>query len=235
MSVAELLSILERRRLILHQFRTLRRADRAEGSIPDDLYDRDQVLSANPEARAHALRANTDLSYSTYVQCWHRSSREHSAFWQIYGNRGVAIQTTIRKITAQKFWTDHSLKGDDIVYADTWAEMERHGFAVPEGIMPNRMSMRRKRHAFSWEKEWRIFYKPPASIVGVVDASLPPAEHAVRRAEWRRRLQEHQEIAIESLTWISKVVTAPGAPPWVVDSICATAQRHKVQCRASIL
>lgn len=68
-SVAELINILDRRRLIFRQFRSLSRNDKAEGAIPEDLYDLDPYLQEDSEARLRGLRANIDLLYCTYVQC----------------------------------------------------------------------------------------------------------------------------------------------------------------------
>ena len=233
MSVAELVSITDRHLLIFRQFRSLRRDDRAEGAIPEDLYDRDTALGEDSKAKAKGLRANIDLRYSTYVQCWHRAAREHSAFWQIYGDRGVAVRAKISRLKREKFWAEHSLRGEDIIYADTWAEVEKQGVTVPLGIMPNRTSMRRKRHAFSWEKEWRIFYSPPASKIGVVDGSLPRDEREIARREWRKRLPEYQEVKVDSVEWISRIIVAPGAPSWVVDTIRLIAKRHGLHCTPS--
>lgn len=233
MSVAELISILDRRVLVFRQFRSLRRDDRAEGAIPKDLYDRDRILGGDSLAKAQGLRANADLRYCTYVQCWHRATREHSAFWSIYGNRGVAIRSKISTLAQQTFWRETSLTGNDVVYADTWAEAEQKGLQVPEGITPNRGSMRRKRRAFSWEKEWRIFYKPPTAKHGFLNPSLPPNEYEIARKEWQAKWNEYEELTIESVAWISRIIVAPGAPGWVMESISSIAKRHDVPCRLS--
>src|SRR5437899_6593730 len=92
-SVAELINILDRRRLIFRQFRSLSRNDNAEGAIPEDLYELDPYLQGDSEARLRGLRANMDLQHCTYVQCWHKATGEHSAFWRIYAHRGVALQS----------------------------------------------------------------------------------------------------------------------------------------------
>jgi hypothetical protein len=233
MSVAELISILDGTGLIFRQFRSLRRDDRAEGAIPKDLYAGDRILKGDSRARLKGLSANADLRYCTYVQCWHRATREHSAFWKIYGDRGVALRTKISALKAERFWQTLSLTGDDIVYADTWTEAENKGLAVPEGITPNRASMRRKRRAFSWEKEWRIFYKPPTARYGALDARLPPNEYEIARKEWRAKWPEYEKLAIDSLKWISHIVVAPGSPTWVLESICSIAERHDVPCALS--
>jgi len=233
MSVAELISILDRRCLIFRQFRSLRGDDRAEGAIPKDLYVRDRILQGDSLTKARGIRANADLKYCTYVQCWHRAIREHTAFWGIYGHRGVAVQSKISLLKQQSFWRQLSLTGEDVVYADTWAEAEQKGLRVPEGIMPNRGAMRRKRRAFSWEKEWRIFYKPPTSKHGVLDVRLPPNESEIARKEWRSKWGEYEELVIDSVEWISRVIIAPGAPEWVMKSISSIAERHDLPCKLS--
>jgi hypothetical protein len=233
MSVAELISILDRRRLIFRQFRSLRRDDRAEGAIPKDLYARDPVLGRDLDAKLGGIRANADLRHCTYVQCWHRASREHSAFWQIYGDRGVALRSKISTLKKQSFWTTLRLKGEDIVYADTWAEAEKKGLTVAQGITPNRSSMRRKRRAFSWEQEWRIFYSPPTTRYGTLGANLPPGEFEMARREWRAKWPEYEEVSIDSFDWISHVIVAPGSPAWVLESICSIAKRNDLPCDLS--
>ncbi|MGH8094504.1 MAG: hypothetical protein ACREIF_13715 [Chthoniobacterales bacterium] len=231
MSVAELIGILERRRLVFHQFRKLRRHDRREGAIPNDLYERDPILTGNPAAQLAGIRANEDIRFSTYVQCWHRATREHSAFWQIYGNRGVALRSGIRLLKKQDFWTDLALQGEEIIYADTWAQAEKQGLSVPQGITPNRSSLRLKRRAFSWEKEWRVFYRPPAK--GFIDGRLPSAARELERKELLSRWPAFEEISINSFDWISVILVAPAAPKWVAASISALAGRHNVRCMKS--
>jgi hypothetical protein len=233
MSVAELIGILERRCLNFRQLRSLRRDDRAEGSIPEDLYARDPVLGGDITARLQGMRANEDLSYCTYIQCWHRATREHSAFWRIYGDRGVAVRSRISSLRAQALWKSFSLRAEDIVYADTWAEAEAKGLAVPQGITPNRSSMRRKRRAFSWEKEWRIFYSPPTARYGALDATMPRDKYEIARREWQIKWPEYEEISIDSVKWISKLIIAPASPRWVFESICSIAKRHNVDCEPS--
>lgn len=232
MSVAELISVLDERQLIFRQFRSLRRDDRAEGAIPEDVYDRDPILKVDAAAKFAGTAANIDLLHSTYVQCWHRGARENSAFWQIYGERGVAVRTKISRIEQEAFWKEYSLTGEDIVYADTWEEAEKKGLMVPAGITPNRSSMRRKRNAFSWEEEWRIFYQPPTTKYGII-AGGPADEQEAAREEWRRNCPEHEKIAVDTIKWISEVVVAPAAPTWVFETINSIGKRHSVPCRSS--
>ncbi|PYL06207.1 MAG: hypothetical protein DME33_14325 [Verrucomicrobia bacterium] len=76
------------------------------------------------------LRANIDLLYCIYVQCWHKAEGENSALWRIYAHRGVALESTISELTAQSFWRQASLRGKDIVYADTWAQARERKSAL---------------------------------------------------------------------------------------------------------
>lgn len=225
MSVAELISILDTRALIFRQFRSLRQDDRAEGAIPKDLYEGDSILGKDPMAMKMGLTANIDLQYCTYVQCWHRSIREHSAFWKIYGNRGVAIRTSITALMKERFW--NGLTADDIIYANTWEEIRAKGLNVPPGITPNRTSMRRKRRVFSWEREWRVFFSPPTAKYGPTRSGIQGKE------EWRRRWPKHEKVEIGSLEWITRVVVAPASPDWVVDAIRTIADRNGIRCDAS--
>lgn len=233
MSVAELINILDRRCLVFRQLRSLQRDDREEGAIPKDLYVRDAILGGNPDAREKGLKANVDLSYCSYIQCWHIAVSEHSAFWRIYGHRGVALCSSIDTLKAQSFWKNFSLHGDEIVYADTWAEAEAQGLAVPEGITPNRSAMRRKRRAFLWEEEWRIFYSPPTAKYGVLNAQARRDEFEIARLQLQLKWPEYEEIDIDSVKWISKVIVAPASPTWVVESISAVAKRHDLRCELS--
>lgn len=235
MTLAELANILERRSLVFRQLRSLGRDDRAEGAIPDDLYTRDVALSEDLDAKAKGLRANVDLGYCTYVHCWHRAEHEHSAFWRIYGHRGVAVRACISTLREQTFWRNCSLRGEDIVYADTWAEAEEKGLSVPQGITPNRSAMQRKRRAFSWEDEWRIFYSPPTAKYGVIEGRLPPNEYEIARSAWHAKWPEYEEVGIDAVQWISRVVIAPASPRWVLESIESITKRHSLECVASAI
>jgi len=66
MSVVELLNILERRALVFRQLRSLRRDDRAEGAIPDDLYTSDAVLSGDLGAKVKVC-AQTLISATAHT------------------------------------------------------------------------------------------------------------------------------------------------------------------------
>lgn len=233
MSVAELISISDQRRLVFRQFRSLRRDDTAEGAIPEDLFRRDPILNVDTQAKVAGDSANIDLLHCTYVQCWHRATKENSAFWKIYGERGVAVRTKIRNFEQQSFWKERGLRGEDIVYADTWIEAEKKGLMVPQGITPNRSAMRRKRHAFSWEQEWRMFYQPPTAKYGIINGGLTAEEQEAAQRDWRANWPEYEEIAVDSLKWISEIVVAPAAPKWVFESIASIGKRHSLTCRVS--
>lgn len=199
------------------------------------MYSTDAVLTGDFDAKVKGLRANVDLGHCTYVQCWHRAEDEHSAFWRIYGHRGVAVQTSISNLQEQNFWKTCSLRGEDVVYADTWAEAEQKGLRVPQGITPNRSAMRRKRPAFSWETEWRIFHTPSTAKYGVLDGRLPAHEYEIARNEWHSKWPEHEEIAIDDVSWISQVIVAPASPQWVFESVACIAKRHGIECVPSAI
>ena len=232
--MAELISILDRRRLIFRQLRSLSRNDKAEGAIPEDLYQARPLFARGPsEARLRGLRANIDLGYCTYVQCWHKATEENSAFWRIYAHRGVALQSAISELTVHNFWRQASLRGNDIVYADTWAQARVQGLDVPSGITPNQSCMRRKRRAFSWETEWRVFLKPPTARYGALDARLPRDQYEIAREQWQMKWPEYEEISIDSVHWIARVVVAPGSPEWAFEAIDSVCRRNDVRCERS--
>ena len=125
-----------------------------------------------------------------FVNCWTASNRESHAMWSIYcrSQEGVAIQTTLSKLRRSV----SELPVLPVKYINF----------VPgdEDATPLELVVR-KRKPFSYEKEWRIVWKPPSQSAQPAGLALPwDAE------EWLDRVLIHPGADYAFLQAVNAVV-----------------------------
>lgn len=101
-------------------------------------------------------RAFEELRRLTKICCWHRTTYESDAMWQLYAAawKGVAIRTTpgklieaIKPFKLRGDYADETLWGGNVRYVDLLKE--RLNVSMLERFMY-------KHKAFSWEQEFRL-------------------------------------------------------------------------------
>lgn len=129
--------------------------DRFEGAtavLPPDAY----VDPRYPLDGEMGERAFEQLRRLTKISCWHRSSYESDAMWQLYAGawKGVAIRTTPRRLceAAATFRLEPHHKGEDL-----WGGSVKYVDLLQERLRVNSIARFWHKHmAFSWEREFRL-------------------------------------------------------------------------------
>ena len=129
--------------------------DRFEGAtavLPPGAYiDPRYPLDGEPGERAFE-----ELRRLTKISCWHRSSYESDAMWQLYAGawKGVAIRTTPGRLSgaATTFRLEPQHQGEDL-----WGGNVKYVDLLQERLRVNSIARFWHKHmAFSWEREFRL-------------------------------------------------------------------------------
>ncbi|HIF9389000.1 TPA: hypothetical protein ACX6R5_000854 [Photobacterium damselae] len=155
---------------------------------PFGSYLKDDVQDIFPKCREHI-----------YVSCWHRSSFECSAMWQLYGaeRNSVCIFTTAGKLNQQLLdkSSTYKMQLEEVHYLDhavaSFDERAIHPFVS-------------KSLSFSFEKELRLVaYNPCTDIASSGNNNLPGIK-----------------IGIRSLSeLIDKIIVSPDSESWFKECI----------------
>jgi hypothetical protein len=148
--LSKLIDILSRKSLFLSRLDLLR--DVHEGSITKVNFDARQtqfekkgISNLIPKIE----KINKKISKSMYINCWYFDNYESEAMWKLYcpDNKGIAIQTTYRKLVESVNYDDNLFIGyvNYIDYENEWFPAENLFYPVMH-----------KRKAFQYEKEIRL-------------------------------------------------------------------------------
>lgn len=101
-------------------------------------------------------RAFEQLRRLTKISCWHRSTYESDAMWQLYAGswKGVAIRTTPGRLAqaATTFRLEPHHQGEDL-----WGGNVKYVDLLRERLRVNSLARFWHKHmAFSWEREFRL-------------------------------------------------------------------------------
>lgn len=168
MDLAKLVSVLVDKALFFPSGKTLAKQDRFEGQPtyaevaelnrlatpppPETLNTiRDELLASFREAAPAEQKWHMAIIKSiSFFNCWHMNDYQSDAMWKIYdtGNRGVAIRSTVGRLTRSFAATDKPIYIGAIRYC-----------TEPDNSPPNTKiyvwRFMRKRRAFEHEKELR--------------------------------------------------------------------------------
>lgn len=144
------------------------------------------------------------------VNCWHANDQESEAMWKLYGDshRGIAIQTTVRKLQAA-IQTDEQIKIAEVMYSnydEPSKEALRH--LLKSGLGPVM-----KRQSYSHEAEVRAFFLPATHKVGP-EATAP----------------ESKVVKVDGLDFIERVFISPYAGEPYVSAVKAVTAKYNLKC-----
>ncbi|MFN8224151.1 MAG: hypothetical protein U0R50_12995 [Gaiellales bacterium] len=136
-----------------------------------------------------------------FASCWHASPYENAHLWHVYGQNGVAIQTTFGNLTA-------SLVGDQTFYggAVTYIDYEHDSFPADNAFH----TLMHKRKYFEADHEVRL-----------IAPGVPPDDEL----GWVGDQRQGFEIAAERETLIGSVRVSPQAGTYVRDAVQAVLDR----------
>jgi hypothetical protein len=233
LSLHAFLSLMADRSLMFRQFKELQKNDTREGMVTEGFWEsvlefyRGQDPCADlAELRKRAEESLNRLRCFEYASCWNMAKTENALMWKAYASRGVAIKTTVSKLThaQQQSRIDKlSIRVQKIEYANHWRELEKRGYRH-DGIALNRLFLHTKRRAFIGEKEVRFRIQPvfPFKVNPDGSYSADPKECP----PWF-------PLTFENLDWIEEVVAESSIPPWAVRTIRQLIGQHNLHFRQS--
>jgi len=168
LDISKLIDLLSRKSIFLSRLDL--HGDQHEGTITKlNLIERKiqfktlGLSKTYPSMEEVAKKANK----TTFINCWYLDNHESEAMWKIYcpDNKGVAIQTTYRKLIK-------SINYDDSLYIGqiTYVDYENEYFPSGNSFYP----VMHKRKAFQYEKEVRIV-KSESLKYHSIHSEEPPA------------------------------------------------------------
>jgi hypothetical protein len=206
--------------------------DKWEGTFPNAM---NELMTRSPIYQATRLFTDenhareyvrTDLKQQQHfygVNCWHLNEVESVAMWKLYtsGIDGVAIQTTVGRLTASLALEPRDLFIAEVQYIDHEAEN------VPEPIEPNVLTpLITKRRSFRHEREVR-------AILDRRSTSDPNEELGMRCGLGFCG----EPIHVDTTALIERIVVAQEYPAWAISSLqeAVTAQGISITIETSDL
>jgi hypothetical protein len=232
MHLPEFLTLITTRRLMFRQFRSLETNDREEGKIPSDFWESFQRSAqvSTDDALAKIIKQTEEnlelLRRYRYVSCWTMAPRENALLWAVYAQHGVAVRTRVMKLRGAPRATQSQsgpIISKGMVYADSWADAEPHGFREWGEVVPNERFLHTKRLFFAGENEVRFYIQPP------------PIYRRARKGP----MADSQDcppwfpVLFENLKWIDEVVVSSSTPPWAIETIQPLVDAHRIAFRRS--
>ena len=162
-------------------------------------------------------KAFEELRRLTKVSCWHRSSYESDAMWQLYASsrKGVAVRTSPSRIRAAA--KPFHLK-PQYGHEDLWAGNVKYVDLLKERLHANMMDRFWYKHmAFAWEQEFRL----GVSVRTAEEFGVQVPEHGVK-----------VEFDISQL--IERIYLGPLLPEADVTMIRVAAQAHGLEDRIRV-
>ncbi|UOV01697.1 DUF2971 domain-containing protein [Pseudoxanthomonas mexicana] len=193
MNLERFLALLHARALYLARLDSF--VDPWEGVWPNTVV---QALKSEAGEFSHygtILEAAAKLKYGSFVSCWHASSTESAALWDLYsGKSGVAIRSTVKALKRALSFPASFFIGS-VRYLDFDKE------AVPVGNMLVLPFLKRK--SFEHEKEVRVLYWDP------------------KRVDWNNPEAGESGIAMEvdPAVLIDEVYLSPASPDWLLKPL----------------
>ncbi len=166
-----------------------------EGTLPKGTVDAmEDNWTSNPYSSKFIVTTTDQIRSRLYLSCWHQSTFESAAMWDLYASRGagVAIRTTVGRAKASIDQSANFFIGS-INYVDFSKHIMDMNLFAPILL---------KRESFAHEREVRIvFFQEPA-----IDEQLhaPNSPRGVG-------------LAVDTVQLFEQVLVAPQAPDWHIE------------------
>lgn len=232
MGLPAFLGLINEQCLMFHQFQKLREADAREGMLPVgssesviNLLRSEGEVADEGEMKRKFQEGLDRLCSFQYANCWNMAPNEDALMWTAYAPTGIAIKTTVGKLTNAELEGPNppTIKSQVIEYADNWDELERRGYAH-DGIVLAVLFSHTKRTAFSSEKEIRFSIQPTPKFPKGPHGEMMSADHDAC-PEW-------YPVVFKNLTWVEEAVVAPSIR-WAEKSIRWVAEQKSIEVRPS--
>lgn len=224
------LSVLEGASLYLARADHL--GDPFEGSFSPRSLDNDDVNAGDKHFTNSWRPLLKRLPYWTYISCWHLSSCESAALWQLYaGTPGaVAVQSSVAKLAAVTPSTVERGEDGELIAQDVSMVSYLDYREVGPDLSFTSGPYICKRASFAHEKELRAIVQILPSIATgngkrAINLSAPDGPPGITRS-------------IEVADFIEAIYVAPSSPGWYFDLVRRLLDRYQlgsISCRRSDL
>jgi hypothetical protein len=212
MDFAKFVSLIHRRALFFPNAASL--GDPFEGSYPmanirlRPTWYGEYAESMERQGYGEKLR----LLQSTLISCWHMNPVESAAMWRLYASQGygIAVRSTYERLT-RAFEIDRPLYIGTVIYLDYDTD------PMPEGNLFDPFV--HKRASFRHEQELRA----------VTDRYVPPGTSTQWEVSKGPPLYFGDYIPTDINVLVDDVVVGPGAAPWFVETVRATAEHFDIE------
>lgn len=173
--------------------------------------------NGSPEERAQSFSENVARGYYrikmfSYVNCWHMNEFESVAMWNLYSDKGVAIQSTYTKLCESFTAESPKVYVGEVEYKDYNRD--------PIDFGSTNKALVTKRKSFEHERELRA-------------ALLSFAEDVPSSGEDSQALENVQPLGIyvpvDLGTLIVRVAVSPGRPDWFRELIARVMNMYTIQ------
>lgn len=187
-------------------------SERSKDKDSETIWNRIAELGLNRDvaqlSTQHFIDIQSRFRYYFYVNCWHMNENESVAMWKIYGNKGVAVQSTYRQLCKSFTMGTMPVLIGEVRYKDFTKDLIHwHNLFDP---------MLTKRRSFAYERELRA-------------AFIEIPEDGSWSTKARKDLENDQRqgihVPVELDTMIVRVLASPGRPEWfrkLVESVLKT-------------
>jgi hypothetical protein len=198
---------------MFHQFKKLEESDAREGMAIEGFWQ--SMPDAGDDWKKKSDEILQDLRYANYASCWNMSDIENALMWRGYARQGIAIKTTVDQLKRAEQEGDEqlSLRGNEIVYADNWPELEAQGYRHND-IPLNVLFLHTKRKAFAGEHEVRFRVQLSAASFPQI-LKVPGKPHP----DLAKICPHWLAVTFVKLDWINEVVAESSIPAWAVSTI----------------
>ncbi len=188
-----------------------------EAHIPRILGPSEGVPMASSEINELAALVTQEAREDLGVNCWHINNFQSEAFWRIYGNRAIGIQSTFQRLKASfRDYLQHNVyigKVEYIDYDSTRINIDNFF----NGIL-------RKRKSFEHERELRAVIWQKEFIAGAGSPHLFESKKG-------------QNVSVNLSSLIERVYVNPFGSDWFLDVVRQACFRHGLssECERSNL
>jgi hypothetical protein len=167
-----------------------------------------------------ALQAQyQQLRSATFVNCWYMSKHESTAMWTLYGDHGLAIQTTydrlIRSINKSSSSCHREIRDGIVEYVDP------NRTSTPSNEWNITTAALRKRRWYQHEREFRLIHFDEARGNGPFDPN-GPSKQPPKRGLW---------VYCSLNEMISAIVLPPRSPRYLEECVASVCGKYGINPR----
>lgn len=218
MDFAKLISMFSKRSLVFARADQL--GDLWEGALsPVDVERRSQKLrqwGQYERMNGRLTDYQKGLRRRVYVSCWHKNRGESLAMWNLYADKGIAVQTTVARLKdALAGYAEQTIYIGKVEYLD----YSKRGGRGDRELSP----FMHKRKSFAFENEVRALFMEPTPEKGTKSRSVNQAF----------------QVPINMDALIEGIYVAPikwgrkgGATPkdWELEAVQSLATKYQLGC-----